>query len=113
MNHSSLLPHHRLKAYAAVCALLEAVRDARIRDAKLREQALRAAGSACLNVAEAAGRASAADKKRVFAIGRGEVVEAIAAVEVAVHGGLAHAPALPAVLEAGNRAYAFLSGLLR
>ena len=114
MNHSqSLLPHHRLKAYAAGCALLDAVRAAHIRDAKLRDQALRAAASVCLNTAEAAGRAQSADRKRVFGIARGEVVEAVAAVEVAVRGGFARVAALAAVLEAGNRAYALLSGLLR
>src|SRR6187551_1138753 len=85
MQHSnSLLPHHRLKAYAAACELLDAVRSAHIRDARLRDQALRAAGSVCLNTAEAAGRSSVADRKRVFGIARGEVVETVAAVEVAV-----------------------------
>jgi four helix bundle protein len=114
MQHSqSLLPHHRLKAYAAACALLEAVRSAQIRDARFRDQALRAAASVCLNSAEAAGRSGAADRKRVFGIARGEVVEAVAAVEVAVRGGSARASALPAVLEAGNQAYALLTGLLR
>jgi four helix bundle protein len=114
MNHShSLLPHHRLRAYAAACTLLDTVREAQIRDAKLRDQALRAASSVCLNTAEAAGRSSLADRKRVFGIARGEVVEAVAAVEVAVRGGSARASALPAVLEAGNHVYALLSGLLR
>jgi four helix bundle protein len=112
MNHS-LLPHHRLKAYAAACSLLDAVREARIRDGKLCDQALRAASSACLNTAEAAGRSSLADRKRVFGIARGEVAEAVAAVEVAVRGGFARSAALGAVLESGNRAYALLSGLLR
>ena len=113
MDHTSLLPHHRLKAYTAACTLLDAVREARIRDARLREQALRAASSVCLTTAEAAGRSSTADRKRVFGIARGEVVEAVAAVEVAVRGGAAQPTALPAVLEAGNRVYALLSGLLR
>jgi four helix bundle protein len=114
MQHpNSLLPHHRLKAYAAACALLDAVREARIRDARLREQALRAAGSVCLNTAEGAGRPAAADRKRVFGIARGEVVEAVAACEVAVRMGATQAAALTRVLEAGNRAYALLSGLLR
>ena len=114
MQHSdSLLPHHRLKAYAAATELLEAVRAAHIRDAKLREQALRAAGSVCLNTAEAAGRASVTDRKRVFGIARGEVVEAVAAVEVAVRAGSAQPATLAPVLEAGNRTYALLTGLLR
>src|SRR6188768_3980026 len=114
MQHSaSQVPHHRLKAYAAACALLEAVRSAQIRDAKLRDQALRAASSACLNTAEGAGRSAASDHKRVFGIARGEVVEAVAAVEVAVHGGFVRTNALAPVLEAGNRVYALLTGLLR
>jgi four helix bundle protein len=99
MNHL-LLPHHRLKAYGAACALLDAVRAAHIRDAKLRDQALRAASSACLNTAEAAGRSAAADRKRAFGIARGEVVEAVAAVEVAMRGGFARVATLEPVLEA-------------
>jgi four helix bundle protein len=83
-NHqNSPLPHHRLVAYQVAVELLILVRDARLRDAVLREQALKSAKSACLNIAEAAGRVSPADKARVFAIARGEVVEACAAVELA------------------------------
>ncbi|MBK9069978.1 MAG: four helix bundle protein [Myxococcales bacterium] len=54
-----------------------------MKDPKLKDQALRTAKSACLNIAEAASRVSAADKARVFGIGRGEAGETAAAVEIA------------------------------
>lgn len=81
---SSLLPHHRLKAYGVALELLRAVRDARITDRDSRDQAIRAAKSACRNCAEGAGRVSGGDKARMFGIARGEAVEAICAVEIAV-----------------------------
>jgi len=57
----------------------------------------RAAVSALLNVAEAAGRQGARDRARVFAIARGETCEATAALEVAVLcGAVAAAEAAPA-----------------
>jgi 23S rRNA-intervening sequence protein len=65
------LPHQNLIAYRVACDLLVAVFNSNIRDPKLRDQALRAAKSACLNVAEANGRDSEADRRRVFAIARG------------------------------------------
>src|SRR5437868_7502562 len=77
------LPYQNLIAYRVACDLLVAVVEARIRDAGLRDQALRAAKSACLNIAEANGRQSVADRKRVFAIARGEAGEAGAAMHVA------------------------------
>ena len=78
------LPHHKLEAYGVAMKLLAAVREARIRDSHLRDQAMRAAKSACLNAAEAAGRVSPADKARAFAIARAEACEAAAAVEIAI-----------------------------
>src|SRR5690349_21646890 len=77
------LPHHKLVAYQVACDLLVAVVNAQIRNSDLRSQALRAARSACLNIAEANGRATVADRRRVFAIARGEATEAGAAVHVA------------------------------
>src|SRR5882672_6425891 len=77
------LPHENLIAYQVACQLLVAIVEARIRDPGLRDQALRAAKSACLNIAEANGRQSVADRKRVFAIARGEAGEAGAAMHVA------------------------------
>ena len=77
------LPHEHLLAYQVACDLLVAIVEANIRIADLRDQALRAARSACLNIAEANGRVSPADRKRVFAIARGEASEPAAAVHVA------------------------------
>ncbi len=47
------LPHENLFAYQAACDLLVAIVEANIRIADLRDQALRAARSACLNIAYA------------------------------------------------------------
>jgi four helix bundle protein len=111
--HAPLLPHHKLVAYGVAVELLLAVKAAHIRDAKLRDEAVRAAKGACLNCAEGAGRVSRADKSRVFAIARGEAVEAIAAVEIAAHAGdTAHACAERCVV-IGHRLVALLTGLIR
>jgi len=67
--------------------LLVAIRDAEIDDSGLRDQALRSAKSACLNIAEASGRESMADQKRVYAIARGEASEATAAIQIAALSG--------------------------
>ncbi|MBL8608966.1 MAG: four helix bundle protein [Myxococcales bacterium] len=109
----SRLPHHRLVAYSVAAELLVAVRAADIRDPKLRDQALRAAKSVCLNVAEAAGRVSHADKARIFAIARGECVEAAAAVEIAALADDTTTEAADAVVASADRVYALLTGLIR
>jgi four helix bundle protein len=109
----SVLPHHTLLAYRAAVELLVAVKAANIRDATLRDQAMRAAKSACLNSAEGAGRVSRADKARVFAIARGEAVEAVAAVEIAALSGEADAAAAARCVELANRVVALLTGLIR
>src|ERR1700679_976883 len=111
MNRS--LPHHRLLAYEVALQLLEAVRGAKIRDAYLRDHAMRAAKSACLNVAEGAGRLSHADKARGFTIARGEACEAAACVEIAVKAGDADERALEAVLAFADRFVALTTGLIR
>lgn len=110
---TSLLPHHRLQAYGVALELLRAVRDARITDRDSRDQALRAAKSACRNVAEAAGRVSGVDKARVFGIARGETIEAVCAVEIAVEAGAGSRDALARVLKHGNTLYAMLTALSR
>lgn len=110
---SSPLPYHRLRVYHRAVALLEAVKAAKLGHARLREQAINAAMSACLNISEAAGRVSPADKARVFGIARGETVEAIAAVEIAVHAGYAHERGLSAVMSHGREVYAMLTALAR
>jgi four helix bundle protein len=109
----SRLPHHKLVAYEVAIALLVAVRDANIKDPKLRDQALRAAKSAALNIAEAAGRVSPADRARVFAIARGEAGEAAAAVEIAATVGDASVHAAAKCEGLADRLMALLTGLAR
>jgi len=108
-----LLPHHRLAAFHVAVELLTVIKAARIRDAKLRDDALRAAKSAVCNVAEGAGRWSRADKARVFAIARGECVEAIGALEAAAAAGDADAAHVEKALPVASRLYALLTGLIK
>ncbi len=110
---AATLPHHRLIAYGVAVELLLAVKAANIRDAKLRDEAVRAAKGTCLNCAEAAGRVSRADKARVFAIARGEAVEAIAAVEIAAHAGDTTSAAAEQCVLIGERLLALLTALTR
>jgi four helix bundle protein len=91
---------------------LRAVRDARVRDRELRGQALRAAKSVCLNIAEGAGRVTRADKARAYTVARGELVEAIAAVEIAHESGDALGEAVSRVLALGAELYAVLTKLV-
>src|SRR5438067_11265804 len=107
------LPHENLIAYRVACDLLVAVVEARIRDPHLRDQAMRAAQSACLNIAEANGRVAPADRRRVFAIARGEATEAAAAVQIAAMSGLCAERAANDARRLGGRAAALLSGLIR
>ena len=107
------LPHHKLIAWRVACDLLVAVVNARIRDPGLRDQALRAAKSACLNIAEANGRVSAADRRRVFAIARGEATEAAAAVEIAALAGECAPEHAERAQQLGGRVIALLTGLMR
>jgi len=112
-THALLLPHHKLVAYGVSVELLLAVKAANIRDAKLRDEAVRAAKGTCLNCAEGAGRVSRADKARVFAIARGEAVEAVAAVEIAAHAGDTTQQAAERCVVIGHRLVALLTGLIR
>jgi four helix bundle protein len=109
----SLLPHHQLRAYGTALEFLRAVRDAGLRDRELRTQALRAAKSVCLNLAEGAGRVTRADKARAYTVARGELVEAIAAVEISHETGDARRDAVARVLTIGGKLYAVLSKLVR
>jgi four helix bundle protein len=88
------------------------VQDARVRDRELRVQALRAAKSVCLNIAEGAGRVTRADKARAYTVARGELVEAVAAVEIAHESGDAHGEAVSRVLALGAALYAVLTKLV-
>ena len=107
------LPHHKLIAYRVACDLLVAVVQAQIRNRDLRDQALRAARSACLNIAEANGRASVADRRRVFAIARGEATEAAAAMEIAALSGECAAEDSELAQQLVGRVVALLTGLIR
>jgi four helix bundle protein len=113
MKNWTTLPHEKLIAYQAARQLLALVREARISNPRIREQALNAASGACMNIAEATGRSGGADQKRVYAIARGEVCEAAAALDIAaVAGGCAADTAVPATACA-RRVYGLLSGLIR
>src|SRR5256885_7921302 len=79
----------------------------------LRDQALRAAKSVCLNIAEAVGRYSAADQKRVFAIARGEVCEVNSALDIAALIGECPPEKAQAGAALARGVYALLSGLIR
>src|SRR5207247_2126880 len=107
------IAHEKLVAYQVACELLITIVRAGIRDSNLRDQALRAAKSACLNIAEANGRASPADRRRVFAIARGESAEAIAAMHVAGLSGACSMELADQSREIGSRLLAPLGGLLR
>ncbi len=109
----SSLPHHKLVAYGVAVELLTLVKAAQISDAKLRDEALRAAKSACLNTAEGAGRVTRPDKARAFAIARGEVVEAVAAVEIAELAGDALPGSAARCIPVADRLVALLTGLIR
>ena len=113
MTNWTTLPHERLIAYQVARELLVIVRDAKISDGKLRDQALRAAKSACLNIAEASGRQGAADKARVYAIARGEACEAAAALDIGSAGGECNAESARLGGALALRLYALLSGLIR
>jgi len=79
----------------------------------LRDQAMRAAASACLNTAEAAGRVSGPDKARVYGIARGEASEAMAALDVAAAAGWCTEEAAAAGARTGSRLFALLTPLSR
>ena len=113
MLDKPLLPHHRLLAFDVAKQLLVAVRDAAIRDAHLRDQAMRAAQSACLNIAEGAARVTRADKARAFTIARAEAVEAAAAVEIAAVCGTAKQADADRVAVVVDRVVAMLTRLIR
>ena len=112
-SHSPPLPHHQLRAYGTAVEFLRAVRSAGVRDRELRTQALRAAKSVCLNLAEGAGRVTRADKARAYTIARGELVEAIAAVEIAHESGDARRDSVAQVLVIGRKLYWVLTKLIR
>jgi four helix bundle protein len=107
------LPHHRLVAYEVATELLASVIAAKIDDARLRDQALRAAKSSCLNIAEAAGRSGLADQARVFTIARAEACEAAAALEIAAIAGECTSAAAYDAHNLAHRLVRLLTGLIR
>jgi four helix bundle protein len=113
MANWTTFPHENLIAYQVARELLQLVCEANIRDPKIRDQAMRAAQSVCLNIAEATGRASSADQKRVYAIARGEACEAAAALDVAEIDGECSRDLARRARTVALRAYALLSGLIR
>jgi four helix bundle protein len=113
MTSWTTLPHENLTAYQVARELLILVRDANIADPKLKDQALRAAKSACLNIAEGSGRHSLADKARVYAIARGEACEAAAALDIGSAAGDCSAESARVGGAVARRLYALLSGLIR
>jgi len=113
MPNWTTLPHQKLIAYQVARQLVVCVRDAKITDSKLRDQAMRAAISVCLNIAEADGRTSNPDKARVFGIARGESCEAVAALDVASAAGYCSPESAQAATSLGLRLYALLTALSR
>jgi len=107
------LPHHRLIAYEVARELLAAAVQANVTDPRLRDQALRAAKSACLNIAEAAGRSTKADQARVFGIARGEACEAAAALEIAAVAGECPTEIAEHANQLSSRLVGLLTGLIR
>ena len=112
-NLTTLFPHERLIAYQVACELLDLARELRISDSKLRDQAMRAAQSACLNIAEAAGRFGGLDKARVFAIARGEACEVAAAIDIAARSRQCDKEPARVASAVARQHYVLLTGLIR
>jgi len=98
---NQVAPHERLDAFVVAREIVAfvALHRGRLRGlpGEAGAQLERAAVSAMLNVAEAAGRQAARDRQRVFAIARGEACETAAALDVAVlFGALTAGQAAPA-----------------
>ena len=107
------LPQERLIAYQKARAFLVCVMQATISDSRLRDQAVRAAMSTCHNIAEAVGRGGDADKARVFAIARGELLEAASAVDIALAAGLCQREPAERGVGFAREVYAMLTALMR
>jgi four helix bundle protein len=100
-------------AFQEAGKLLACIHAACISDAKLRDQAIRAATSVCLNIAEGAGRTAPADKARVHGIARGESCEAATALDIAHLAGACKGAQAEAGARHARAVYALLSGLIR
>src|SRR5438105_3067990 len=113
MTNFGDLPFEKLHAYQRARLLLLAVREAGITESRLRDQALRAAQGVCLNISEGAGRRSAADKARVYAIARGENSETAAALDIALAAGTCRKEPARRGVQHARAVHALLSGLIR
>ncbi len=107
------MPVEKLIAYQVARELLQLVVASQIRSVTLRDQAVRAAQSVCLNIAEAVGRWSGPDRVRVFKIARGECCEVFAAIDIAQASKVCNEDAARKARVAVGRLYALLTGLTR
>jgi four helix bundle protein len=113
MAPDTRLPHEKLLAYQFALDLLKQVRALDFADAKLADQILRASKSVCLNIAEAVGRFGDADRRRVYAIARGECCEAAAAIDIALVTAECDVDRGRLARDTAARVYALLTGLIR
>jgi hypothetical protein len=86
-NLTTLFPHERLIAYQVACELLDLVRELRISDSKLRDQGMRAAQSACLNIAARPAKLRLLSTLR---LGRGNATRNLLASQALSHGSTTH-----------------------
>ena len=112
-NQQQGMPLHRFLTYQVAKELFATVVAAKISEPTLRDQAMRAAQSSCLNIAEAAGRWSTRDRAHKCHIARGECCEVVAALEIAAIAGACDAEIATKATAIGTRLYALLSGLIR
>ncbi len=113
MDPTAPLPHQKLVAYQVAVELLAQVQELRVADAMLRDQMLRAAKSTCLNIAEGVGRLGEADKRRAYAIARGECCETAASIDVSRIASDCDPAAAEKARQTAGRLYALLTGLVR
>ena len=112
-NTFAPFPHHNLLAYQVALELVRLIHATPIADSEMRKHARGSAGSCARNLAEGARRRSRADKHRCYGIARGELCEAVSAVEVDQALGGCSAEQLQAVHQLGSRLNAMLVPLTR
>jgi four helix bundle protein len=104
--------HHQLDVYGVALQLVVGVRRLAERVPRghrpLADQALRAASSTVLLIAEGANRRTAGDKRQRYSIARGECGEVAAAVEVMVALGFVNSGEADVVLGLAGRVSAML-----
>ena len=112
-NTIATFPHHRLQAYQVALEFVRLIHATPVADAEMRKHARSSAGSCARNLAEGSGRRSRADKQRCYSIARGELCEAVSAVEIDQALGGCSAEQLRAVHQLGGRLNAMLAPLTR